>query len=205
MEIAGIELRYLVDKISKETDGYYVSNIYGIDRDSLLFKLHHPDKPDILLVLSTMGLWITSVRVQQVDENRLVRRLRSDLLRLKLSGVKQPGLERLAYLRFSGFDREFVLVGEFFGGGNIILCNDKMKVLALQHAIDVRHRGIKVGLDYVPPPIFSYMLEMLEFVHVLSLAAAQSDFICRTTLRDVVGVVVCVSLKTTRVDISVLV
>ena len=152
MEIAGIELRYLVDKISGETDGYYVSNIYGIDRDSLLFKLHHPDKPDILLVVSTMGLWITSVRVQQVGENRLVRRLRSDLLRLKLSGVKQPGLERLAYLRFSGFDREFVLVGEFFGGGNIILCNDKMKVLALQHAIDVRHRSIKVGLDYVLPP-----------------------------------------------------
>lgn len=152
MEIAGIELRYLVDKISRETDGYYVSNIYGIDRNSLLFKLHHPDKPDILLVLSTMGLWITSVRVQQVDENRLVRRLRSDLLRLRISGVEQPGLERLAYLRFSGFEKEFVLVGEFFGGGNIILCNDRMKVLALQHAIDVRHRSIKVGLDYVLPP-----------------------------------------------------
>lgn len=152
MELAGIELRYLVDKISKETDEYYVSNIYGIDRNSLLFKLHHPDKPDILLVLSTMGLWITSVRVQQISENRLVRRLRNDLLRLKLKKVEQPGLERLAYLTFGGFDKEFVLVGEFFGGGNIILCNDKMKVLALQHAIDVRHRSVKVGLDYVQPP-----------------------------------------------------
>ena len=152
MELAGIELRYLVDKISEETDGYYVSNIYGIDRNSLLFKLHHPDKPDILLVLSTMGLWITSVRIQQIGENRMVRRLRNDLLRLKLKKVEQPGLERLAYLTFGGFDREFVLVGEFFGGGNIILCNDERKVLALQHAIDVRHRSVKVGIDYVQPP-----------------------------------------------------
>ena len=152
MELAGIELRYLVDRISERTGEYYVSNIYGIDRDSLLFKLHHPDKPDILLVLSTMGLWITSVRVQQIGENRLVRRLRSDLLRLKLKKVEQPGLERLVYLTFGGFDREFVLVGEFFGGGNIILCNDQRKVLALQHAIDVRHRSIKVGMDYIQPP-----------------------------------------------------
>ena len=43
MGLAGIELRYLVDSISEKTAGYYVSNIYGITRDSILFKLHHPE------------------------------------------------------------------------------------------------------------------------------------------------------------------
>lgn len=150
--LAGIELKYLVGRISEETRGYYVSNIYGIDRDSVLFKLHHPDRDDILLVVSTAGVWITSVRIQQIAENRLVRRLRDSLLRLRLEKVEQPGLERLAYLTFGGFEKRFVLVGEFFGDGNIILCSDTGKVLALQHSIDVRHRSLAVGREYEAPP-----------------------------------------------------
>ena len=85
MTLAGIELRYLVNYISEKTGGYYVSNIYGIDRDSLLFKLHHPEKEDILLMVSSYGLWISSVRIEQAETNKLLKRLRSDLLRLKLS------------------------------------------------------------------------------------------------------------------------
>ena len=45
-----------------------------------------------------------------------------------------------------------LLVGEFFGDGNIILCNKDMKILALLHSIDVRHRKLNVGLQYSPPP-----------------------------------------------------
>lgn len=150
--LAGIELKYLVGRITDETQDYYVSNIYGIDRDSILFKLHHPDKADILMVLSTAGVWVTSVRVQQISENRLVRRLRDTLLRLRLEKIEQPGLERLAYLTFGGFGKRFVLIGEFFGDGNIILCSDTGKVLALQHSIDVRHRSLAVGQEYAAPP-----------------------------------------------------
>ena len=43
MALAGIELSFLVKNLSELTKGYYVSNIYGINRESLLFKLHHPE------------------------------------------------------------------------------------------------------------------------------------------------------------------
>ena len=43
MTLAGIELRYLINEINKEISDYYVSNIYGITRNSILFKLHHPE------------------------------------------------------------------------------------------------------------------------------------------------------------------
>ncbi|PJC50641.1 MAG: hypothetical protein CO032_03755, partial [Nitrosopumilales archaeon CG_4_9_14_0_2_um_filter_34_16] len=59
---------------------------------------------------------------------------------------------RIAYFTFEGFGKEFVLVGEFFGEGNILLCNNEMKILALQHSIDVRHRKLGVGLEYTQPP-----------------------------------------------------
>ena len=44
MALAGIELRYIVDHLSANMDGYYVNNIYGITKDSILFKLHHTIK-----------------------------------------------------------------------------------------------------------------------------------------------------------------
>ena len=153
MTLAGIELRYVVDQISEATQDYYVSNIYGVTKDSILFKLHHTEKSDIFMMISTSGVWLTSVKIEQMEPNRLLKRLRSDLLRLKLKKVEQIASERITYFTFAGFDKEFVIVGEFFGEGNILLCNNEMKILALQHSIDVRHRKLGVGLVYTPPPM----------------------------------------------------
>jgi len=152
MALAGIELRYLVDKISEQVQGYYISNIYGITKDSILFKLHHTEKSDLFMMISTSGVWLTAVKIDQMEPNRLLKRLRSDLLRLKLKKIEQIQAERIAYFTFEGFGKEFVLVGEFFGDGNILLCNKDMKILALQHSIDVRHRKLSVGLEYLQPP-----------------------------------------------------
>ena len=152
MGLAGIELRYLVDKISEQVQDYYISNIYGITKDSILFKLHHTEKSDLFMMISTSGVWLTTVKIDQMEPNRLLKRLRSDLLRLKLKKIEQIGAERIAYFTFEGFGKEFILIGEFFGDGNILLCNKEMKILALQHSIEVRHRKLGVGLEYVQPP-----------------------------------------------------
>ncbi len=152
MTLSGIELRYLVDTITEQVQDYYISNIYGITKDSILFKLHHTEKSDLFMMISTSGVWLTAVKIDQMEPNRLLKRLRSDLLRLKLKKIEQIGAERIAYFTFEGFGKEFVLVGEFFGDGNILLCSKERKILALQHSIDVRHRKLGVGLEYVQPP-----------------------------------------------------
>jgi len=152
MTLAGIELHYLVDQISEKVQDYYVSNIYGINKNSILFKLHHTEKPDLFMMISTSGVWLTSVKIDQMEPNRLLKRLRNDMLRLKLKKIEQIGSERIAYFTFEGFGKEFVIVAEFFGDGNILICNKDMKILALQHSIDVRHRKLGVGLEYVTPP-----------------------------------------------------
>ncbi len=175
--LSGIELRYLVNEISKKTSDYYVSNIYGITKNALLFKLHHPENPDVMLMVSTSGMWISSVKIDQIEQNKILKRLRNDLLRLKLTKIEQIGAERIVYLRFSGFDKEFVLVGEFFGDGNIILCNKEMKILALLHSIDVRHRQLRVGLQYTPPPqkgldVFDISNEKFDEIKTSNLSVA---------------------------------
>ena len=97
MTLSGIELRYLVNKISDQVQDYYVSNIYGISKDSILFKLHHTEKDDLFMMVSTSGVWLTNVKIQPVEPNKLLKRLRSDLLRLKLKKIEQIGAERIAY------------------------------------------------------------------------------------------------------------
>ncbi|RNJ77388.1 MAG: fibronectin-binding domain-containing protein [Nitrosopumilus sp. H13] len=152
MALAGIELRYLVDHITERARDYYVSNIYGVDKNSVLFKLHHTQKEDLFMMISTSGVWLTGVKIAQTEPNRLLKRLRGDLLRFRLKRIEQKGAERIAYFVFEGFEKEFVVVAEFFGDGNILVCNSEMKILALQHSIDVRHRKLGVGLAYSPPP-----------------------------------------------------
>jgi predicted ribosome quality control (RQC) complex YloA/Tae2 family protein len=183
MTLAGIELRYLVNEISKNISEYYVSNIYGISRNSILFKLHHPDKPDILLMFSTFGFWITTRKIEQIEENRLVKRLRSDLLRSKISEIKQIGTERIVYITFSGLSQEFVLVGEFFGDGNIILCNKEMKILSLLHSIDVRHRKLNVGFNYELPPLGGlniFEITLKDLLDIKSVSTATVRWVGRT-------------------------
>ena len=51
MQLAGIELRYLVNDIGQKTEDYYEANIYGISKNSLLYKFRHPENPDVLLML----------------------------------------------------------------------------------------------------------------------------------------------------------
>jgi predicted ribosome quality control (RQC) complex YloA/Tae2 family protein len=178
MTLAGIELRYLVDTISEQVQDYYISNIYGITKDSILFKLHHTEKSDLFMMISTSGVWLTAVKIDQLEPNRLLKRLRSDLLRLKLKKIEQIGAERIAYFTFEGFGKEFVLVGEFFGDGNILLCNKDMKILALQHSIEVRHRKLSVGLEYVQPPesgldIFNITKSDLDELKMTDLVSAK--------------------------------
>ena len=183
MTLAGIELRYLVNEISKNISEYYVSNIYGISRNSILFKLHHPDKPDILLMFSTFGFWITTRKIEQIEENRLVKRLRSDLLRSKISEIKQIGTERIVYITFSGLSQEFVLIGEFFGDGNIVLCNKEMKIHSLLHSIDVRHRKLNVGFNYELPPLGGiniFEMTLKDLLEIKSVSTATVRWIGRT-------------------------
>ena len=63
------------------------------------------EKPDIFMMISTFGVWLTSVKIDQMEPNRLQKRLRNDLLRLKLKKIEQIGSERVAYFTFAGFRR----------------------------------------------------------------------------------------------------
>jgi predicted ribosome quality control (RQC) complex YloA/Tae2 family protein len=158
MELSGIELRYLINEIRSRvissSSGYYVSSINAITKSSLFFRLHHPVQEDIMFVLSTRGIWITRLKFKPVEENNSLESIaQKELERAKLELIEQVGSERIISLRFRHPDGKVrIVVGEFFGNGNLIICNENMQIIAILNPIHVRHRTLSVGLRYVYPP-----------------------------------------------------
>jgi predicted ribosome quality control (RQC) complex YloA/Tae2 family protein len=158
MELSGIELRYLINEIRSRvissSSGYYVSSINAITKSSLFFRLHHPMQEDIMFVLSTRGIWITRLKFKPVEENNSLESIaQKELERAKLELIEQVGSERIISLRFRHPDGKVrIVVGEFFGDGNLIICNENMQIIAILNPIHVRHRTLSVGLRYVYPP-----------------------------------------------------
>jgi predicted ribosome quality control (RQC) complex YloA/Tae2 family protein len=96
MELSGIELHYLVNKISSTvTSEFYVSNMSSITKNSILLKLHHPIQPDIMLMVSTKGIWLTNKKYKPVEENQFVQVISREIERAKIRSVTQPGSERI--------------------------------------------------------------------------------------------------------------
>jgi predicted ribosome quality control (RQC) complex YloA/Tae2 family protein len=159
MELSSIELRYLVNEIqsrviSSASSGYYVSSINAITKSSLFLRLHHPMNEDVMLVLSTRGIWITRLKFKPVEENNNFENIaQKELERAKLELVEQVGSERIVSLKFRRLDGKVrILVGEFFGNGNLIVCDENMQIIAILSPIEVRHRTLSVGLRYAYPP-----------------------------------------------------
>jgi predicted ribosome quality control (RQC) complex YloA/Tae2 family protein len=158
MELSSIELRYLVNEIRSRvitsSSGYYVSSINAITKSSLFLRLHHPMQEDIMLVLSTRGIWITRLKFKPMEENNSIENIaQKELERAKLELIEQVGSERIISLKFRHPDGKVrIVVGEFFGDGNIIICNENMQIIAILNPIQVRHRTLNVGLRYVYPP-----------------------------------------------------
>lgn len=157
MELSGIELRYLVNEIAaKATGGYYVSSVNAITKDSLLLKLHHPLHEDIMMILSTRAIWITKLKFKPVEENNLESLAQAELERCKLESIEQAGSERIVSLKFrhpaDDGSKVRIVICEFFGEGNIVICDDSIQIIAILNPIEVRHRTLRPGLRYAYPP-----------------------------------------------------
>jgi predicted ribosome quality control (RQC) complex YloA/Tae2 family protein len=158
MELSSIELRYLVNEIrSRAINGpssFYVSSINAITKNSLFLRLHHPMQEDIMFVLSTRGIWITRSKFKPMEEKNTIESIaQKELERAKLESIEQAGSERIVSLEFRQPDGKLrIVVGEFFGDGNIIICDENMQIIAILNPIQVRHRTLSVGLRYAYPP-----------------------------------------------------
>jgi predicted ribosome quality control (RQC) complex YloA/Tae2 family protein len=171
MELSGVELSYLINEIkSNIVQGYYVSDVTPVTRDSFLFKLHHSTKPDIMLMISSKGIWVTKLKFKPLEQNYLGEIVKSHLERSKIDSIHQPGSERIVIFNFKHPVRGLrILVVELFADGNIVLCDEKSNILAILKPIEAKHRTLRVGTVYEFPPrrgIDVLTISMDDFVNM---------------------------------------
>ncbi|MER5174434.1 MAG: ribosome rescue protein RqcH [Candidatus Nitrosocosmicus sp.] len=171
MSISEIELKFLVKNVQEIIDDvYYVSTIYPITKNSLIIRFHHSQKNDVSLLVSTFGICITKYKYSMIEDNEAIKKIKSELERSKLIDVSVFAGERIIQFIFQSIAGiKYFLIVELFGNGNIILCNESLKLLALINSINVRHRILKPGLNYFPPPPRGVNPFSLNFDNFLSL------------------------------------
>ncbi|MGB8643089.1 MAG: ribosome rescue protein RqcH [Nitrososphaeraceae archaeon] len=154
MELSGLELHCLIEDINhKLNQGYYVGSISSISRNSFSRKMRHPNLADVILLLSTTGIWITKMNFRTFEDSPIISSMKSEIERAKLESIEQVGDERVAYLKFRHLDgRLRVLVAEFFRKGNVIVCDENNMIITILNPVEVRHRILRTGMIYQSPP-----------------------------------------------------
>jgi predicted ribosome quality control (RQC) complex YloA/Tae2 family protein len=121
-----------------------VNNVYQLDNENLLLKLHKPDKAAFRLVLEAgRRLHLTSyVMEKPLTPPAFCMALRKYLRNTWLADVEQYEFERIIVFSFkTGMDK-LRLALELFGDGNIILVDSKGKILQALIYKRMRDRNI---------------------------------------------------------------
>ncbi|HEY7572660.1 MAG TPA: ribosome rescue protein RqcH [Nitrososphaeraceae archaeon] len=178
MELSGLELRYIVNQLTDSLkSGYYVSSINSVTKNSFLFKLHHPTDKEMILMISTQGIWLTKLKFQSLEESALLDKFRRELERSKIDSIEQIDNERIVVIKFRSLeDKQNILILEFFRDGNLILCDNELQIISILNPVEVRHRTLKIGLRYSPPPSRGIDVANVDLESLMSLREnAQRD------------------------------
>jgi predicted ribosome quality control (RQC) complex YloA/Tae2 family protein len=177
MELSGLELHCLVADINQKlSNGYYVGAISSISRNSFSLKMRHAHLSDVILILSTTGIWITRMNFRTFVDSPIINGMKSEIERAKFESIEQKGDERVAYLKFRHLDgRLRIIVAEFFGKGNIIVCDEKDVIITILNPVEVRHRILRTGMPYQSPPPRGINIFDLSLDDLLELREREKD------------------------------
>lgn len=126
-----------------------VSNIYDLSSKIFLVKFAKPDKKQQIVIDSGFRCHLTEFsRATAAAPSPFVARLRKFLKTRRVTSVSQVGTDRIIELQFS--DGQYKLFLEFYAGGNILLTDNELNILALLRTVSAGEgqEELRVGLKY---------------------------------------------------------
>lgn len=153
LDLSGLELEVLAGKFYTLLRNYYINNVYSLAPGIYLFRLHRSGKEDLyLLVDEERGLWPTKERPTEGLSSKFLTSLRKEVLRGLVKEVRALEGERIVEIHLESREGERKVILEFFRGGNLIVTGDNDMIRLVEKELTFRHRVIKAGIAYVPPP-----------------------------------------------------
>jgi len=134
--------------------GRWILNIYQLN-GTLLFKFSSDSPNKIWLVIEPgKRMHLTSFTYERESKLRsFCKALRKQLRDHKVSEIEQHDFDRVVYLRAGPPEKQFTLVIELFGGGNVILLDPKDKIVSAMTFRRMRDRDIVRGAPFQFPPL----------------------------------------------------
>jgi predicted ribosome quality control (RQC) complex YloA/Tae2 family protein len=153
-EFTSFDVAAVVRELKESILDSRVSNIYQLNSSTLLFKLHKPDKPASGLVLeSARRLHLTTYTTEKPEAPpAFCMALRKYLRDSWLTNVEQYEFERVVIFSFKAKTGELKLILEIFGEGNVILVNERGKILHALAYKRMRDRNILREEEFVFAP-----------------------------------------------------
>ncbi|THZ76091.1 hypothetical protein D6C88_06910 [Aureobasidium pullulans] len=126
-----------------------VSNIYDLSSRIFLFKFAKPEQREQLIIDSGFRCHLTTfARATAAAPSPFIARLRKYLRTRRVTSVAQIGTDRIIDIQFS--DGQYHLFLEFYAGGNIVLTDNELNIIALLRNVDegAEHERYRIGLQY---------------------------------------------------------
>ncbi|KAF9696424.1 hypothetical protein EKO04_005365 [Ascochyta lentis] len=146
---SSLDVKVIAHELSKALTSLRVTNVYDLSSRIFLIKFHKPDHREQLLIDSGFRCHLTEyARTTAAAPSAFVAKLRKYLKTRRVTSVSQVGTDRILEFQFS--DGLYRLYLEFYAGGNIVLTDGDLNILALLRNVEEgeEHEKLRVGLQY---------------------------------------------------------
>ncbi|KAH6630384.1 fibronectin-binding protein A N-terminus-domain-containing protein [Chaetomium sp. MPI-SDFR-AT-0129] len=146
---SSLDVKVIAHELAEALVSLRLSNIYDLNSKILLLKFAKPNSRQQIIIESGFRCHLTDfVRAAAPAPSPFVSRLRKFLKTRRVTGVSQIGTDRIIEFQFS--DGAYRLYLEFFAGGNVILTDAGLNILALLRIVPESkgQEPQRVGLVY---------------------------------------------------------
>jgi predicted ribosome quality control (RQC) complex YloA/Tae2 family protein len=149
-----IDIAVEVNELKKLIADSRVNNVYQLDPETVMLKLHKVDMPPLLLLLQSGRRFHLTAYAQEKPRTppAFCMALRKYLRDAWLRTVEQYEFERIVTFTFQAKDNISRLILELFGEGNIILTSANGVILQALIYKRMRDRNVVRGETYTLPP-----------------------------------------------------
>ncbi|KAI9880026.1 MAG: hypothetical protein M1830_005945 [Pleopsidium flavum] len=146
---SSLDVKVIAYELSTSLCSLRLANAYDLSSRIFLLKFAKPNHRQQLVIDSGFRCHLTSFnRVTATAPSAFVTRLRKFLRTRRVTSVSQVGTDRIIEIQFS--DGQYRLFLEFYAGGNIVLTDKELNILALLRIVSEGHdqEELRVGLKY---------------------------------------------------------
>ncbi len=178
-ELAGIELKYLLDEFQSLVDAK-VDKVFQPSKKDIIVQFHIPNVGKQMLRILPKFIYLSSAKPESPKKPLgFLTHLRKNLKNVRLRSIKQIGSERIVEIVFESKEKKYLMIVELFAKGNVIFCDEKYKVLLLIESEKTKARILRGGVNYEFPEA-RHNIFKLELTELKEIIRKSQDNISKT-------------------------